>query len=71
MSLMIGCHAEALSTDIVVDRHELEDARWFSRTEVADMLLRRHPEKLATPPPVAIAHHIIRAWLDGSQGDFG
>src|ERR1700689_1422348 len=29
MSLMIGCHAEALSENIVIDRSELEDARWF------------------------------------------
>jgi NAD+ diphosphatase len=26
--------------------------------------LRRHPEGLTTPPPVAVAHHIIRAWLE-------
>jgi NAD+ diphosphatase len=65
MSLMIGCHAEALSTDIVVDRAELEGARWFEREEVALMLKRRHPDGLGTPPPVAIAHHIIRAWVEG------
>ncbi len=64
MSLMIGCHAEALSSEIVVDRDELEDARWFAREEAALMLLRRHPERLMTPPPVAIAHHIIRAWVE-------
>jgi NAD+ diphosphatase len=67
MSLMIGCHAEALNDDIVVDRTELEDARWFSRGEVALMLMRRHPEGLGTPPPVAIAHHIIRAWVEGES----
>jgi NAD+ diphosphatase len=64
MSLMIGCHAEALSSDITVDRSELEDARWFAREEVATMLMRRHPQGLTTPPPVAIAHHIIRAWIE-------
>ena len=63
-SLMIGCYAEALSTEIIVDRAELEDARWFDRDEVAAMLLRRHPDGLSTPPPVAIAHHIIRAWVE-------
>lgn len=66
-SLMIGCHAQALSRDIVVDRSELEDARWFSRTEAAAMLLGRHPQGLTTPPPVAIAHHIIRAWVEGGD----
>ena len=67
-SLMIGCHAEALSRDIVVDREELEDARWFTKAEVATMLMRKHPEGLTTPPPVAIAHHIIRAWVEDEIG---
>jgi len=67
-SLMIGAHAEALTTDIVVDREELEDARWFYRDEVVSMLKRQHPQGLTTPPPVAIAHHIIRAWVEGESG---
>jgi NAD+ diphosphatase len=67
MSLMIGCHADASNHDIVVDRSELEDARWFTREEVTLMLMRRHPEGLGTPPPVAIAHHIIRAWVEGES----
>ena len=62
---MIGCFAEATTDDVVVDRTELEDARWFSKDEVAAMLLRRHDGGLTTPPPMAIAYHIIRAWLDG------
>jgi NAD+ diphosphatase len=67
-SLMIGCHAEALTTDIVVDREELEDARWFSKDEVVAMLMRKHPQDLTTPPPVAIAHHIVRAWVEDEIG---
>ncbi|HLH98460.1 MAG TPA: NAD(+) diphosphatase [Xanthobacteraceae bacterium] len=64
MSLMIGCHAEACSEEIVIDRTELDDARWFSREEVAAMLLGKHPEGLTAPLPVAIAHHILRAWVE-------
>jgi NAD+ diphosphatase len=64
-SLMIGCHAEALTREIVIDRSELDDARWFGREEVATMLLRSHPEGFSTPPEVAIAYHIIRAWVEG------
>jgi NAD+ diphosphatase len=68
-SLMIGCHAEALSENIVIDRSEIEAARWFDRKELALMLGRRHPEGLTTPPPVAIAHHIIRSFVeDGCNG---
>ena len=69
-SLMIGCHAQALSRDIVIDRVELDDARWFDREEVAAMLLRQHPNGLTTPPTVAIAYHIIRAWVE-EEVDFG
>jgi NAD+ diphosphatase len=69
-SLMIGCHAEAVSHEIVVDRDELEDARWFSRDEAAAMLMRVHPDGLATPPPMAIAHHILRAWVERGDGVF-
>jgi NAD+ diphosphatase len=67
MSLMIGCHAEALTTELKVDRSELEDARWFDRDEVAAMMLRRHPDGLTATHPVAIAHHIIRAWLEADR----
>jgi NAD+ diphosphatase len=69
-SLMIGCHAEAMTHEIVVDREELEDARWFTKDEVEAMLMRKHPQGLTTPPPVAIAHHIIRAWIE-NEVDFG
>lgn len=65
-SLMIGCLGETQDQDIVIDREELEDARWFSRDEAASMLERRHPDGLITPPPMAIAHHLIRAWVDGT-----
>ena len=63
-SIMIGCHAQALSENLVIDRDELEDARWFSRGECAAMLARKHPDGLTTPPPVAIAHHIIRSFVE-------
>ena len=63
-SLMIGCHAEAVSHDVVIDKSEIEDARWFDRAELKTMLLRQHPQELSTPPPIAIAHHIIRDFVE-------
>ena len=66
-SLMIGCLGEALEEAITIDFEELEDARWFSREEAASMLERRHEGGLITPPPMAIAHHLIRAWVDGAS----
>jgi len=62
-SLMIGCTARAISEDIIVDRAELEDARWFDRAEATLMLRRQHPDGLAGPHPFAIAHHLLGRWL--------
>jgi NAD+ diphosphatase len=70
MSLMIGCHADALTTELKVDHSELEDARWFARDEVTAMILRRHPDGLTATHPFAIAHHIIRAWLEADRSLF-
>ncbi len=60
-SLMIGCFAKAASTDIVIDKTELEDARWFSRAECAAVFEGHGP--FAAPPPLAIAHHLLKTWL--------
>ncbi|GAB5377473.1 MAG: NAD(+) diphosphatase [Acuticoccus sp.] len=60
-SLMIGCFAEATSTEIDPRDAELEDVRWFDRADIAAMLDHTHPTYSA-PPSVAIAHHILRAY---------
>jgi len=65
-SLMIGCTARALDEDIVVDRVELEDARWFDRAEARLMVTRKHPDGLAGPHPFAIAHHLVGRWVNGA-----
>jgi NAD+ diphosphatase len=64
MSLMIGCHAQALTEEITIDRDELEDARWFSRAECASMLAGAHPQGIACPAPLAIAHWLIKAFVE-------
>lgn len=63
-SLMIGCLAEALSEDITVDRTELEDARWFSRDEVRQMLYGTHEKFLAAPQLIAIARTLLQSWAE-------
>ncbi|SAL12381.1 NAD(+) diphosphatase [Caballeronia telluris] len=70
-SLMIGCFAHADDTQIVVDTVELEDARWFSRAEVASMLDGTHPDGLTAPKPFAIAHHLLRAFADRGTAVLG
>ncbi len=69
-SLMIGCFAEAESRTVTVDTVELEDARWFAREEVRAMLEKRHPDGLAAPIPMAIAHHLLKAWAADEAGAF-
>jgi NAD+ diphosphatase len=59
-SLMIGCFAEATSFDIVIDKTELEEAQWFSREECRAGF--SGSGSFMVPPPVAIAHHLLKAW---------
>lgn len=61
-SLMIGCTAQAETTDIVIDRIELEDARWFTREDAQLMLSKTHPDGFACPPKLAIANLLVRNW---------
>ena len=63
-SLMIGCFGEALSEAIAVDPVEIQDARWYSRDQVARALAGEDPETgLKLPQPLAIAHQLIRWWV--------
>jgi NAD+ diphosphatase len=64
-SMMIGCTAKALSSEIVIDRKELEDARWFSREETRLLLMKQHPDGLVCPPKLAIANLLMRVWAEG------
>ena len=61
-SLMFGCRGEALGTDITIDPAEIEDARWFTREEIADAFAGRHPI-LKPARKGAIAHFILWNWL--------
>lgn len=63
-SLMIAARAEALSTELTVDPGELADARWFDRTEVRSLLDGAHPAGWFAPPPIAVAHHLMRRFVD-------
>ncbi|XP_060927249.1 peroxisomal NADH pyrophosphatase NUDT12 isoform X2 [Limanda limanda] len=62
-SLMIGCLAVAMSTDIKVDEKEIEEARWFPRQQVIDSLFRGESPAFVVPPRQTIAHQLIRHWV--------
>ena len=67
-SLMIGCHSHADDPAITIDVTELEDARWFSRAEVAAAMEAVGRDEsggaFIAPPPTAVAHVLLRWWLE-------
>lgn len=63
--LMIGCHAFAEGRELTIDYTELEDARWFTRAEVAEAMEKgQHSGTFVPPLRQAIAHHMLRWWLE-------
>lgn len=64
--LMIGCIAEATDDAITIATEEIEDAMWVTRSE-AEAAMAGHPDaRFKAPPPFAVAHTLLRAWLDGA-----
>jgi NAD+ diphosphatase len=63
--LMMACIAKTDSMKIVLDTNELEDAMWVTRQEVQAAVDGADDAKFNAPPPFAIAHSLLRAWLDG------
>jgi NAD+ diphosphatase len=61
-SLMVGFEAEVESEALTLDPVEIAEARWFTRDEVAGLLAGEGPKGYAVPPPLAIAHQLLKAW---------
>jgi NAD+ diphosphatase len=64
-SLMIGFTARAEDGEPVADAHELEDARWFTRAEIAEFgeAHAPGPQGLFLPRPESISRALIDGWL--------
>ena len=63
---MIGCLAEAASTAIRIDDQEMAAVHWFERREVL-LALDGNSKALTVSGPIAIAHHLIKAWATHEQ----
>ncbi len=61
--LMMACIAEAHDTAITLDTNELEDAIWVTRAEAAAVLAGESGGRFKCPPPFAIAHTLLKAWV--------
>jgi NAD+ diphosphatase len=62
-SLMIGCQARALGDKLIIDFTELDDARWFTRDEVAAAIAGEEDASFLPPPRYAIARTLLDDWL--------
>jgi NAD+ diphosphatase len=60
-SLMLGFSALAISTEVRRRDQELEDARWFTRAELAG-------GAAILPPPQSISFSLIEHWFDAGGG---
>lgn len=65
-SLMLGFMATAATTAFDLSDNELEEARWMTRTQVAEEI---QTGKLKLPPGLSISRRLIETWFDaGDQG---
>lgn len=60
-AMMVGFHAQATSTEIVLNDGELAEAGWFTRAQLADGIVQ-------LPPVNSIAFRLIEAWFDRWDG---
>lgn len=58
-SLMLGFVAYAITTAITLNDGELEDARWFTRADIATGVVR-------LPPPQSISFSLIEDWYNSN-----
>lgn len=61
-SLMVGFAARATSTEVHVDEAEIEDARWFTRTELRAGL---GDGSITVPRSVSISSSLLANWFGG------
>jgi NAD+ diphosphatase len=66
-SLMIGCFAKAASRDVKVDQSELAELRWIERSVARELIEGKRVDGIMVPPPIAIAHHLIKAFALGER----
>jgi NAD+ diphosphatase len=61
--LMIACIADAEHDRITLDTNELEAAMWVTRDEAIAALAGDPTAPFKAPPPFAIAHSLLKAWV--------
>ena len=62
-SLMIGVRAEGLTRKITLDEDELEDADWFDKAYLREILASGGSASFKIPPKIALARYLLDGWL--------
>lgn len=62
-SMMIGFIGRAVTTEIRIDEHEIEDARWFTRAEMKELA---EAGTLLLPSGVSISRSLVEHWYGGT-----
>jgi NAD+ diphosphatase len=63
---MIGAIADSAGAELVIDRTELDEARWFSRDAVKAALRGDENAGFLPPPRFAIARTLLDHWVASS-----
>ncbi|WP_176597077.1 MULTISPECIES: NAD(+) diphosphatase [Sphingobium] len=74
-SLMIACTAQADDDALKIDENEIEHAFWCDEAGVRAAMAGEEDAPFIAPPPMAVAWHLLRHWLDerpeGQVADHG
>ena len=62
-SLMLGFTARAETTEIRVDEHEIEEARWLTRAQMRE---EAEAGTLVLPGGVSISRSLVEHWYGGA-----
>jgi NADH pyrophosphatase NudC (nudix superfamily) len=65
--LMLACSAVAKTDAINFSKEEMVDVKWFTKQQVREAFEngKKKDAPLYLPPPFAIAHSLLRSWVDG------
>jgi len=67
-TLMMGFIADAIDSDLTLDKEEIEEARWVTLAEARALLGGGSVDGLFLPPPFTIAHQLIERWAGDPGG---
>ena len=70
-SLMIACIAEADDDALTLDETEIQHAFWCDATAVRAALAGDSDAPFTSPPPMAVAYHLLKYWADAQVAQPG